>query len=74
MKDGKFILPTNTFIVTNSIKKDPTIEFDELHGNNYIWKLDNGIILSSIPTYNGDLDFISIDCNSQKLIGDLPYI
>lgn len=73
IKNGNFILPTNTLIVSKNLKKEASIESDELHGDSYIWKLDNGIVLSSIPSTYGDISYISIECESKEVIGGLPY-
>jgi len=73
IKNGNFILPTNTLIVSKNLKKDASVESDELDGDSYIWKLDNGILLSSIPSSSGEISYISIDCESKEVIGGLPY-
>ena len=73
IKNGNFILPTNTFIISKNLKKDAIIETDENHSDSYLWKLDNGIVLSSTPSAEGEINFISIDCKNAAEIGGLPY-
>lgn len=73
IKNGNFILPTNTFIISKNLKKDAIIEPDENHGDSYLWKLDNGIVLSTTPSAEGEINFISIDCKNTTVIAGLPY-
>jgi len=73
IKNGDFVLPTNTFIVSTNLKKAASIESDEYEGDIYIWKLDNGIVLSTNPSSDGEINYISINCENNSVISGLPY-
>lgn len=73
IKNGNLILPTNSLIVSKNLKKVAIIEPDENNGDSYLWKLDDGIVLSTTPSTEGEINFISIDCKNAVVIGGLPY-